>query len=73
MYTADDVRSRDQDDLDERIQYAVENYRSGNGTHMRFYIEDPWRYDLKEELELRGFKNVYVPDIVLKGDAYFEW
>lgn len=77
MYTADDAREgnkeRDQADLDERIEYAVRNNRCGNGATIRVYIEDSFCRSIGYELERRGFKNVDVPSITLKGDVYFEW
>ncbi len=73
MYTADDARRGNQDDLDERIEYAVRNFRQGNGATMRIYHDDAFRHSIAYELERRGFKNIDVPDITLKGDVYFEW
>lgn len=73
MYTAENARNRDSSKLDSRIQYAVENYRSGAGAHMRVYREDPWCDRIREELEARGFVNIDVPDITMAGDVYFEW
>jgi Fe-S cluster assembly iron-binding protein IscA len=72
MFTADDARKVNQDNLDERIQSAVEN-SSGNSTYLRVYIEDSFCSSIRNELEKRGFKNIDVPDIILKGDVYFEW
>jgi hypothetical protein len=73
MFTASDARRAVGDDLDERIAYAVRNNRSGDGAYMRIYIEDPWCRRIESELEARGFINIDVPDITLKGDVYFEW
>lgn len=73
MYTADDARATDRSDLDERIEYAVQNYRQGNGTYMRIYSDDSFRHDIVSELEARGFKNIHVPSFVIKTDVYFEW
>jgi len=73
MFTAEMARQQQADDLDERIQYAVANRRQGNGAYMRVYSEDPFLHTLHEELEKRGFTNVNVPDVILSGDAYFEW
>lgn len=73
MYTADDARRGNQDDLDARIKRAVEGNACGSSAHIRVYHDDPWRYTIQEDLEERGFTNVYVPDIILSGDVYFEW
>lgn len=73
MYTAVDARAKDTNDLDERIKYAVENFRSGAGAHMRVYYDDSFLANLEQELLDRGFKNIDIPDITLKGDVYFEW
>jgi hypothetical protein len=77
MYTAEMARSdaleTASNELDRRIENAVkENQWAGRAT-VRIYIDDPFRYTIKEELEKRGFKNVDVPDIILKGDVSFEW
>lgn len=71
-YTADDARSGGQGDLDARIKAEVE-HSNGNSGYLRVYIEDPWVHRIQAELEERGFKNVQVPEITLKGDVYFEW
>lgn len=73
MYTAEKARQGDQRDLDRRIKAAVQDADGGrpNSAYFRAYIEDPW--DIREELERRGFKNVIVPSMTLKGDVYFEW
>lgn len=73
MYTADHARSGNQDELDERIRRTVEEDSHGNSAYLRVYIDDWFVHSIKEELEKRGFKNVIVPDICLKGDVYFEW
>ena len=73
MYTAEHARKRSHSDLDERIQRAVEESRDGKSATLRFYMEDWFRHSLEHELQKRGFININVPDIVLKGDAYFEW
>ena len=75
MYTTEHARAGDQDELDRRIKLAVKDADGGapHSTYMRVYIEDPWRHSIQEELERRGFKNVQVPDFILKGDVYFEW
>jgi hypothetical protein len=72
MYTADDARRGNQDDLDARIKRAVSD-GTGNSSHIRVYHDDPWRYTIQSDLEERGFTNVYVPDIIICGDVYFEW
>jgi hypothetical protein len=74
MFTADDARNEDQSELDNRIRQAVKDREGGpNGAYLRVYIDDPWIDTIKDELERRGFKRVQVPDIILKGDVYFEW
>lgn len=74
MYTADMARQESQDDLDRRIAMAVRARDAGpNATYMRVYIEDSWLDNLEHELEIRGFKNIELPDIIIKGDVYFEW
>jgi hypothetical protein len=72
MYTADDARRGNHDDLDKRIKAAVKD-GTGNSAYLRVYIEDSFIHTIEEELEKRGFKNIRVPDITLKGDVYFEW
>lgn len=62
-----------EDELDERIEYAVRNNRHGNGAYIRVYVEDSFFRSIVYELERRGFKNVQDHDSVLKGDVYFEW
>lgn len=37
MFTADYARNLDEDDLDERIEYAVKNNRRDDGATMRIY------------------------------------
>lgn len=75
MFTADNARDSDQNELDERIRAAVKSPDGGspNSTYMRVYVEDWFCGTIQYELERRGFKNVSVPFIVLKGDVYFEW
>lgn len=77
MYTADMARNNDQidqDDLDRRIEAAVKDSYAGlHAGYLRVCIDDPWFDSIQYELERRGFKNVHVPDIVIKGDVYFEW
>lgn len=72
MYTADMARQKDHSDLDRRIEAAVKS-GTGSSAYLRVYIEDSFLRSIRQELEDRGFKNVDVPDIVLKGDVYFEW
>ncbi len=73
MYTASHARQGRQDDLDERIEYAVNNHRDGDGAYMRVYHDDSFRFTIESDLEERGFINIRVPDIILCGDVYFEW
>jgi hypothetical protein len=73
MFTADDARKGNADELDERIAYAVRNNRHGNGAYLRIYHDDSFRHNIEYELERRGFKNVDCPSFVLKTDVYFEW
>lgn len=74
MFTADDARNEHEYELDRRIRRAVQVMDAGrNAAYLRVYVEDPWFNQIREELEKRGFKNVKVPEIVLKGDVYFEW
>ena len=70
--TADDARRGNYDDLDRRIRAAVAD---GGYKHayLRIYCDDAFRHSIGSELEARGFINVRVPDITLKGDVYFEW
>lgn len=72
-FTADDARRGNADELDGRIAYAVRNNRHRAGAYIRIYHDDSFRYSIAQELEDRGFKNIDVPDITLKGDVYFEW
>jgi hypothetical protein len=72
-YTAEDARRGNDDDLDKRIRAAVKDAGSARGAYLRVYIEDSFVHRIGEELRGRGFTNVQVPDIVLKGDVYFEW
>lgn len=78
MYTANDAREDTSSNiervLDERIRSAVEEAKNyGQRASIRVYIDDPFVHSIKEELEKRGFVNVDVPDICLKGDVFFEW
>lgn len=73
VYTAEDAREETGRDLDEVIRMAVNGSEIPNAAYMRIYIEDHWCHNIESELESRGFKNIQVPDIILKGDVYFEW
>lgn len=74
MFTASNARKMQTLELDDRIKAAViENDGGPNAAYLRVYCDDPWRYSIKDELEMRGFKNIDVPDIIIKGDVYFEW
>lgn len=72
MFTARDARQMQQDDLDERIERAVREAHGGRAS-MRVYCEDAWLPRLREELERRGFINIRIPDIIIKGDVEFGW
>lgn len=73
-FTASDARHHGHRDLDQCIRDAVaERYHGPGATSMRVYHDDPWLSRLEEELDERGFKNIRVPSITLKGDVYFEW
>jgi hypothetical protein len=68
------ARQGQTDDLDARIEAAVKDRDAGpSASYIRVYVEDWFCRTIGEELEKRGFKNVKVPDICLKGDVYFEW
>ncbi|QGZ14043.1 hypothetical protein PP939_gp206 [Rhizobium phage RL38J1] len=73
MFTANDARKGNEDELDERIEYAVRNNRHGNGAYIRIYHDDSFRWNIVGELERRGFKNIDAPSFTLKTDVYFEW
>lgn len=74
MYTANDARASDENDLDDRIERAVKSRSAGPyAAYLRVYAEDPWRNTIREDLEKRGFHSVYVPDFILSGDVYFSW
>lgn len=74
MYTADDARRGRQTNWDARIRDAAENNRCGvNCATIRVYAEDGEHRVIRRELEARGFKNVDVPSMMIKGDVYFEW
>lgn len=78
MYTADHARQHREEapnDLDERIQDAVEeaNRLGRNTASVRVYSDDAYASRIQLELENRGFTDIYVPDFVLKGDVQFSW
>jgi len=73
MFTAEDARQNDHEELDRRIKAAVREAGSARNATIRVYIEDWFCRSIGSELERRGFVNVQVPDICLKGDVYFEW
>ncbi|CAM3519470.1 hypothetical protein G6L26_007555 [Agrobacterium radiobacter] len=73
MFTADDARKGNEDELDDRIAYAVRNNKQGNGAYLRIYHDDSFRHSIVSELERRGFKNVDAPSFCIKTDVYFEW
>ncbi|BCM87787.1 hypothetical protein [Methylobacterium indicum] len=73
MFTAENARQAQANDLDERIERAVRERRQGNGAYLRIYTEDAFCSTIYEDLVERGFKNIDVPDIILSGDVYFEW
>lgn len=72
MFTVYDARKIHEVDLDGRIEAAVRE-SEGSGAYIRIYHDDPFRHSIKEELQRRGFTNVRVPDIFIKGDVWFEW
>jgi len=73
-FTATDAQHHGHRDLDQCIRDAVADRSYGQGaTSMRVYHDDPWLWSLEQELEDRGFKNIRVPSITIKGDVYFEW
>lgn len=76
-FTANDARRGNWDELDGRIRAAVSDCGyADNGNYfayVRIYHDDAFRYDIASELEARGFVNIDVPSITLKGDVYFEW
>ena len=73
MYTAVDALIQSNTVLDERIQRAVVEGVHARHASIRIYHTDWFCNDIKEELELRGFKNVQVPRFVETADVYFEW
>lgn len=75
MFTAKDARKTMENDLDERIKYAVENNNYiHNGAYMQVYSEDRWKDIIVQELEKRGFIDIeYDPYFVMSTDVYFKW
>lgn len=73
MYTADQARARTTDDLDRRIQEAVQEAGSARTASMRIYAEDWFARTIAEELEQRGFTDIRVPSFMLKTDVAFSW
>lgn len=73
MFTANDAKKCQDNDLDIRIERAVKENRSGSSATIRIYSDDWFSHSITYELAARGFKNIYVPDFVLKTDVYFEW
>lgn len=73
MFTAQDANNLVQNDLDERIERAVREYSENSGAYLRIYHDDSFFHNIEEELTRRGFKNINVPDICIKGDVWFEW
>ncbi|MGQ4813073.1 hypothetical protein ACCZ74_12335 [Agrobacterium vitis] len=73
MFTANDARRGNEDELDDRIAYAVRNNKHGNGAYIRIYHDDSFRHSIVTELENRGFKNIDAPSFTIKTDVYFEW
>jgi len=74
MYTAEMANHDGQEDLDNRIRAAVREQDGGyKAAYLRVYIDDPWLYQIEAELERRGFRDIRVPSIILKGDVYFSW
>lgn len=74
MFTAQNAKSLSCD-LDERIEKAVkEAINCGHkSASIRVYIEDSYVHTVGYELEKRGFTDIYVPNICLKGDVSFSW
>ena len=78
MYTAQMARSErhdNEEELDERIQAAVEEaVRYGRtSASIRVYIEDSFVHRVESELENRGFKVIDFAPICIKGDVEFSW
>lgn len=73
MYTADQAREQNKDDLDRRIQEAVQEAGSARTASMRIYAEDWFAHTIAQELEQRGFTDISVPSFILKMDVAFSW
>lgn len=75
MFTADKARNMNAQSLDARIKKEVDYAVSSGLTrgYLRIYIEDAFFNNIEEELTIRGFHSIQVPDITLKGDVYFSW
>lgn len=73
MFTAQDAKALQQNDLDERIEYAVKHRRQDDGAYLRVYSSDWFAHSIERELSNRGFVNIQAPSFVLSGDVYFEW
>ena len=72
-FTADMAREGNNGELDARIKDAVRNPCGYNRASIRIYHDDSFRWSIESDLIDRGFKNIEVPDITIKGDVYFEW
>lgn len=75
MFTADDARNLEKSDLDERIEHAVKTraIKGERRAYLRVYSDDPFCYQIEEELVKRGFHSIDVPAIYIKGDVEFGW
>lgn len=75
MFTAEDATKLKTCDLDGRIERAVKEAISHGhkSASIRVYIEDSYVHTIGYELEKRGFTDIYVPNICLKGDVSFSW
>ena len=78
MYTAQlaqEHANQSENELDERLKSAVSeaNYRGLRSASIRVYIDDAFCSTIRQELEARGFTDIDVPDICLKGDVRFAW
>ena len=75
MFTATQAKTMSSSDLDERIEKAVKEAIScgHKEASIRVYIEDSYVHTIENELEKRGFTDIYVPNICLKGDVSFSW
>lgn len=73
MYTADQAREQNKDDLDARIEEAVKAAGSTRTASMRIYAEDWFAHTIAVELAERGFTDIQVPSFILKTDVNFSW